>query len=301
MPWVGAVYTMLAAGLVVFIILFAVRLRTERAARERLSLADYVAVISAPLNVFMLVVAIATLQVALTTYRDAKQSGEAQNMTLNASREALTDVAQSLHRQENTLDQSRKALDSSMGVAISQQDLLSKSFSNSKKQLEILQAQWARELQLPDVHLALLYTDDLSVQVTNSGKKVARDTLYQGIFLKVNKPKSDGFEWASIKPTEVKYIRPDNGFAPMEAQWWFGENPALTNGDRLFGYVTIQCPDCMQERVYWVYYEFAGEGVYSEGRWDDYSLAANNIAASISKLMNSKNLSRISKKSSFMR
>lgn len=301
MIWFGLLYATLAVGLVVFASLFISKVRAQRAMGERLSLSDYVAVTSVPFNVIVIVVAIVTLHVAITTYRDARQTGEEQSKTLGASREVLAAMAQSLDKQQNTLEQSRKVLDSSIAVAISQQQLLSKSVSNSRKQLEILQAEWDRELEQPDVHLALFYTDNLSVQVMNKGKKVARDTLYQGAFLKINRPKEGGFEFASIKPTEVKYIRSGNGFAPTEAQWWFGQNgSALSIGDRLFGYITVQCPDCKKERVYWVYFEFSGEGVYAEGRWEDYSLAANSVTASVAKLLASKNLNRISR-SSFIR
>jgi hypothetical protein len=298
MTWFSLAYTVLAVGLAVFLTLFIRKVWAQRAYGARLSLTDYVAILSAPLNVVLLVVAVMALQVATTTYQDAKQSGEEQTKALRSSRDALGGMAQILNEQENTLEQSRTALDSSIKVAISQQQLLSKSVSNSRKQLEILQAEWAREIEQPDVHLALFYTDDLSIQVMNKGKKVARDTLYQGIFWKINKPKEDAFEWASIKPTEVKYIRSGNGFAPTAAQWWFGQNgTSLVNGDRLFGYMTVQCPDCMQERVYWAYFEVGGEGVYAEGRWEDYSFAASSITASVSKLLASKNLSRVSRRS----
>ena len=290
------VYGAVGLGLVAFACLFVGRVRAHLASGQRLPLSDYVAVTGAVLNIVVLVIAIISVHVAITTYEDAARSGAEQTRVLRASRDALAGVIQSLDKQEETLEKSRHVLDSSVTTAVAQQNLLFQSVANSRKQLAILQAQWARELEQPDVHLALLYTDDLSAQVMNRGKKVARDTLYQGIFWKLNKPRPAAFEWANAKPTEVKYIRPGGGFAPTELQWNFGNGAtSLLSGDRLFGYMTVQCPDCLQERLYWIYFEVSGEGFYREGHWDEYSFAAEDAANSAEKLLSSKGLIRLTK------
>ena len=40
---------------------------------------------------------------------------------------------------------------------------------------------------------------------------------------------------------------------------------SLAEGEQLFGYVTVQCPECKVPRLYWMYIEFGKRGVYREG------------------------------------
>jgi hypothetical protein len=250
--------------------------------------------LAAVTNFVVLAVALGSLLIASASFRDARKSGQKQEKSLEEQQATLQD-------QRNTLDASRKALDEVATTIKGEQSLLEASREISAAQLALTDEQRRRELEQPDVTLALYYTDDLSVQVKNQGRKVARDTLYQGLFWKLNKPKREAYEWANAKPAEVKYVRPGNGFAPTEVQWWFGEGGTLLqNGDRLFGYMTVQCPDCVKERIYWVYFEFGGEGGYSEGRWEDYSFKAEAAATEAERLLRSNNLKRMSK-SSFAR
>lgn len=286
----------IAIGLVLFLLFFSRRVRSQLPHGQRLPLTDYVAVAGTVLNIAVLFFAVASLQISITTYQDAKRSGDEQIKALQASRRALDVLGQDLNKQEDTLEKSRQALDSSVKTAVAQQDLLSQSVANSKKQLNILQAQWTRELEQPDVHLALRNTGELSVEVTNSGRKVARDTLYQGVFWKLNKPHVQAFEWAGAKPAEVKYIRPGGGFAPTTLQWTYGNGATeLALGDRLFGYMIIECPDCMQQRIYWVYFEVGGDGVYREGNSGEYSMAPANVLDAASKFQSSNGLIHLMK------
>jgi hypothetical protein len=142
----------------------------------RVHFSDYLNVAGTALNILVLAIAVISLNVAVTTYQEAKRSGEDPTKALQSSRDALAGVAQSLNRQGDTLEKSRQAPDSSVETAVAQQKLLSQSVANSKEQLGILQAEWARELEQPDVPIALLYTHELSVAVSNTGKKVARET-----------------------------------------------------------------------------------------------------------------------------
>jgi hypothetical protein len=294
-----AVYCVLGIGLVVFVVLLIKGIRAHLEEGQRLPLSDYVAVAGAALNVALLVIAVGSLHVAITTYQEAERSGKEQTRALQLSRDALSGVSQTLDKQAVTLEKSRQALESSVTTAVAQQKLLSQSVANSKKQLGILQAEWTRELEQPDVHLALFYTDEFSVAVSNAGKKIARDTFYQGMFWNLSRPQNGMFQFASAKGDEVKYIRPGGGFAPTVLQWHYGhygsDSPPPQEGDKLFGYMTVQCPDCVQERLYWIFFAVGGDGIYREGRWGEYSFEAKDAIASASRLMNSPGLFRLSR------
>ncbi len=149
---------MLGRGVAIFLIVFARRVRAHLSNERVLSLSDYTAIAATALNIVLLVLAVGSLHVAITTYSDAKRSGEEQTrilagqaQTLQSSQSALDGVSQTLGKQKDILEKSKQALDLSVVSAVAQQKLLTESVSSSRKQLEILQAQWARELEQADV------------------------------------------------------------------------------------------------------------------------------------------------------
>jgi len=148
----------LGRGVAIFLIVFARRVRAHLSNERVLSLSDYTAIAATALNIVLLVLAVGSLHVAITTYSDAKRSGEEQTrilagqaQTLQSSQSALDGVSQTLGKQKDILEKSKQALDLSVVSAVAQQKLLTESVSSSRKQLEILQAQWARELEQADV------------------------------------------------------------------------------------------------------------------------------------------------------
>jgi hypothetical protein len=289
------VYGTLGIALAVYLAFVLGVIRMHSKVGERVHYSDQLNIAGTALNIFVLLVAVISLHVSVTTYQEAKRSGDEQTRALQSSRDALAAVARSVNSQGETLERSRQALDASVATAIAQQRLLSQSVANSKKQLGILQAEWAREMEQPDVHLALFYTDEFSVAVSNSGKKIARDSMYQGAFWNLSKPQNGAFQFASVKVQDVKYIRPGGGFAPTKAEWYYGNGGSPEAGDKLFGYMTVQCPDCFQERLYWVFFSVGGDGAYREGKFSEYSFVADAAAASAQSLLSSPGLLRLGK------
>src|SRR2546422_5896094 len=130
MLWLWVFYGFLGIGVLAFAFHFLRTIRTHISSGQGFSLSDYLALAGTALNVVLLLVAVVALHVAVSTYRDAKRSGEEQGKALQASRDALADVTKMLDKQENTLEASRKALDSSVTAAVAQQNLLSEGVEN---------------------------------------------------------------------------------------------------------------------------------------------------------------------------
>lgn len=284
MGWIiiGIVLLLCICGYVIYLI------RLIRRQSSPLSFTDHVAIASFAtgffLNLVFLIIAIVSLKVAFDSYTTAMQGGEEQLKALQEARNAIVSTGAD---QKQSLEESRKVLDRVISIIKKEYAVLENSYKISASQLDIIKEQRRRELEQPDVHLALFYTDNFSVQVINKGKKIARDTLYQGLFLNLSRPSKNAFQWANAIPTEVKYIRPGSSFSPTEVTWHFGNGDTpLKQGDRLFGYMSVQCTDCVQDRIYWVYFEYAGEGSYSEGSGDAYSMAVLEVETSVSKFLN---------------
>jgi hypothetical protein len=270
------VYGALAIGLLFFFFFLAKVLGTHSVAGERVHFGDYLNLAGTALNIFVLAIAVVSLQVSVTTYQDAKRSGD---------------------EQEDTLKKSRQALDASVATAVAQQELLFQSVATSKKQLGIVQAEWARELAQPDVHLALFYSDQFLVAVNNTSKKMASDVVYTGKGWNLSRPLNGEFQWAEIEGG-VQYIRPNGASEPQVAVRGYmgGDNLPPNDGDRVFGNVTVRCPGCLQDRAYWFYFTVGGEGAYREGNASEYSFSAVDATGSAAKLMKSRGLIRMSRR-----
>lgn len=266
------VYGALGVGLVIFAVFLVRGIHEHASAGQRLPLSDYVAVAGALLNIVVLVIAVISLHVAITTYQDAKRSGEEQTKALQSSRDALSGVAQSLDKQAGTLERSRQALDVSVTTAVAQEKLLSESVANSRKQLGMLQAQWARELEQPDIHAFLVYPQNPSIIVQNISKiKPVRTGLYQIFLLDLDRPKGTRLSLVENAATPVDFIEPSGRFLPAGLNLMPAPgDPQPVKGDRLFGYLSIGCADCKTHRSYWVFMRYQEEGRYCEGKGMEY-------------------------------
>jgi hypothetical protein len=146
-----------------------------------------------------------------------------------------------------------------------QQPLLQQSIETSRNQLAVLDAQWKRELEQPDIHAIPVYPLKPAVIVFNKSKiKPVRDGSYQLITINVDKWLGDRYQHVSSKATKVDAIRPDDGYLPSTLELILDPNKPLKKGDRLYGYLSISCPDCIAHRIYWVLIKYGEEGWYTE-------------------------------------
>jgi len=289
MIWVF-VYGALGIGLAVFVVFLFQGVRAHSAERQRLPLSDYVAVVGAVLNIVLLVIAVGSLHVAVTTYQDAKHSGEEQTKSLQSSRDALEGVARSLDKQGGTLEKSRQALDASAATAVAQQKLLSQSVANSRKQLGVLQAQWARELEQPDIHALLIYPQSPAIIVQNTSKiKPVRAGLYQIILFNLDRPQGTQLSLVENVATPVDFIEPAGSFLPANLNLVpVPGGPQPVKGDRLFGYLSIGCAECKVHRAYWVFMKYQEDGRYCEAKGMDYpfyKLTTANVEGYVSEFL----------------
>jgi hypothetical protein len=66
-------------------------------------------------------------------------------------------------------------------------------------------------------------------------------------------------------------IIPNGNYGPSPIDFWSATSsgsaykPTMREGEKFFGYVTLQCVDCAF-RTYWAYLEVGQTGYYREGR-----------------------------------
>jgi len=113
--------------------------------------------------------------------------------------------------------------------------------------------------------MVLIYPQEVAIEILN----VSSSVLY--------KPKWGFAIWdldrvdSSGKPTilplrtqEGDWIRGHEGLGPEAAM---SEVSGMTKpGDRLVGYVTVTCPDCVKARAYWIYATAHQGGWFSEAK-----------------------------------
>ncbi len=258
-------FWLMYALLLLFIALLAVflgrQLYRHHQAPEGLSLGDYSNIAATVLNVVLIVLAVVSLHIAVNSYRDAKDSGQRQETALAA--------------QQRTLDASRSALDHSVETAIQQQGLLEQAVQAARSQLQILEAEWKRQLEQPDIHAILVYPSKPAIVVENHSKvKPVRDASYQLITLNIDRWLGDRYQSVSTAATSVNHIRPGGSYLPSVLSLLLDPNEPLVKGNRLYGYLSVDCVDCAAHRRYWVYL------TYGDERWlrevedteQDYSL-----------------------------
>ena len=265
--------TILIGSIVVFLCLHVRRQNRP----GKLSLSDKTNIVATVVNIVLLVLAVVSIHIALKSYQTAQESGAQQQRTLDASKDALSSVVGALKEQQGTLNDSRLALKQSVDIITEQKKLLQQSVQTSRNQLAVLDAQWKRQLEQPDIHAVPVYPAKPAVIVMNKSKiKPVKDGLYQLITLNIDRWLGDRYQLVSNKAMKVDSIRPDGSYLPSTLELILDPNQPLEKGNRLYGYLSVSCPDCIAHRLYWMLIKYGDEGWYAELPKTDheYSLKA---------------------------
>ncbi len=211
------------------------------------------------LNGALFLLTVAAIIIAIASYLDANRSSAEQARILKEQKEAL--------------DASKGALENAVTVMKGQKELLEQSVAASKSELAIIQDQNRRALETPDIEAFFVHPQRPALIVHNKSKsKVARGVIYEARFWHLNKIVETRYEFVSSVVGEFGAVRPDGNAGPNALELRLnGLTPAaLTEGDQLFGYVTVQCPECRVARCYWIYVEIGKKGIYREGSYSEF-------------------------------
>ncbi len=202
-------------------------------------------------NIALFILTIAAVLIAIISYQDASDTSR---------------------KQQATLDASKRALESATEVAEKQNALLMKSLDTAESQLNIIQEQYKSAQEKPDTIAFVVRPESLSLMVYNKSKfKVARDITFEVHLCNLTKSNEVHFQLLDSEVGSINALGPDVLTSPLALTFPTrqGSPPAAIH-DELFGYVLVQCAECRQVHIYWVYLKFGLGGRYREGRWNQF-------------------------------
>ena len=266
---------------------------------QGLSLGDKTNVVMTAVNLVLLILAVASIHIAIKSYQTAQEAGTQQQRTLDSSKESLQSVVGVLKEQQRTLDESRRALKESVDIVTAQKKLLEQSVQTSRNQLAVLDAQWKRQLEQPDLHAVLVYPAKPAVLVTNKSKtKPAKDGVYALIALNIDRWSGDRYQMVQQASHKVDTVRPEGSYLPTSLELRLDPDQSLEKGNRVYGYLSVSCPDCVANRLYWVLIKHGEQGWFAEVPNNDpeYSLitlmklAPSNVEEHVNRFVSRKDL-----------
>jgi hypothetical protein len=118
------------------------------------------------------------------------------------------------------------------------------------------------DLPKPDVHLEFVYPSMVSVLIRNAADDAVADRpKYQLMWANLDNLDAG----ALVLPTQGgDYIRPGAIWGPNAVMSTPRVQSVVKPGDRITGAATVQCPDCLQTRSYWIYFVHGQGGWYCE-------------------------------------
>ena len=141
----------------------------------------------------------------------------------------------------------------------------------------------------PDISLIFVNTGSLGLVIENTSKAaVLKDPYYRVVLWPLSKVDPlHPFEWVKNLSGYSISRRGSLGGIELAANSEMAAN--TTKGDEMFGYATVNCPECIRSRTYTVGFEIGGKGWYSELPPGSSPLATGEFAKNILKSWGSVN------------
>ncbi len=247
--------------------------------------------IASMVNLSLLALTIIAIVVALASYRVAVK-------TLEDARTSAVNQQEANRRQIEGVEKSRQALEVVSATIKNQEGILKANADSAAAQAAILKRQQQRELEQADIRAVLFYPKNPSIVIQNRGpNRVARDVVYEVRFWNLSTKGEKSYGLLGCNVEKIDYILPRRAIGPNVLHCYpSGVSIQPKNGDRLFGYATIQCPECTKARVYWIFIVYGQDGVFVEGKNTEYpffSLNLTNAEQTVATFLSRKDLSRM--------
>ncbi len=122
-----------------------------------------------------------------------------------------------------------------------------------------------RESSLPP-DLALIFSDPSSVVVTvlNKSKSVANEPAYYVALWDIDSSPGLLLQPLQIPAQTGAFVRSGEGWGPNMMMGLPAVSARVKQGDRIFGFASVTCPECRLRRYYWLYIKQGYGGWYSE-------------------------------------
>jgi hypothetical protein len=118
----------------------------------------------------------------------------------------------------------------------------------------------------PDLEVVIVNERGPAVLVVNTSNRIAREPKYGTVLWNLNAGDEKVMEPLPIPTTSGDPIRPGEAWGPNTWSMLPAVKAQLNNGDLVFGWVDVLCPDCAHRRRYWVHFKFGEQGWFAEAR-----------------------------------
>ena len=116
----------------------------------------------------------------------------------------------------------------------------------------------------PDVKLKFIYPNSPALILYNDTSTPAQNALYSFGLWNLDSPPDQMTNPLPVPSAKADYVRSHEAVGPQNIFDAPGVKSRLKAGDRIFGFVTVSCPDCKTRREYWLSIKWGDSGWFSE-------------------------------------
>lgn len=133
---------------------------------------------------------------------------------------------------------------------------------------------------MPDVGLTFHRPESPQFRVRNLSDDLVREPKYQFLVYDLDLPGTDQPYLNLRIPVALlqDYVRPKSSLGPWGLTSLSKRGSQVQPGHRLFGYAQVQCPNCVEFRHYWLFFEVGSSGWFSEIPASEHPLILRRLA-----------------------
>jgi len=116
----------------------------------------------------------------------------------------------------------------------------------------------------PDAKLEFVYPKEVAVLVVNVSPRIMRNPKYQVGLWNLDIPLEERMHPLPIPVQMGDFVRPGRSWGPNQLIGIPQVKARIREGNTLFGFASVTCPDCIQETSYWLKINHGHGGWYCE-------------------------------------
>lgn len=133
----------------------------------------------------------------------------------------------------------------------------------------------------PDIHLFVQHPADPMFRLVNPTTVLLREPKYQIALFDLDDPTTNGARSLEIPVKVLEWILPKSTIGPWTFSSLSQAAGAVPKSHAVFGWISIQCPNCEQPRHYWILIKRGETAWYSEIPPDEWPSITRNLGTII--------------------
>jgi len=128
----------------------------------------------------------------------------------------------------------------------------------------------------PDIGMEFVNPEDVAFRMVSLSTVILREPKYYFLLIDLDGPRTFNLQGTMLPQVlPIPAFVAANDFLKSKGKFMAKVStfPAVQSivkpNDRIFGMVTVSCPDCVKDRQYWLYFVFGSGGWYCEVPWQN--------------------------------